>query len=136
MELTFRGYDPSEDLFGRLTMEGTLWDEGLFYAPLNGPPCGVQLWVRCEDLVVGMSDDCQGGNTPAGFDAAGGPVPHAVHGRWIWRIEQNGDVDRASFRFAEVCEVEFVPEPGSILLLGSGLAGLAGYATLRWRTRE
>ncbi|MGB9301844.1 MAG: PEP-CTERM sorting domain-containing protein [Anaerolineae bacterium] len=34
------------------------------------------------------------------------------------------------------CEVEFVPEPGSILLLGSGLMGLAGYATLRWRTRE
>jgi hypothetical protein len=31
---------------------------------------------------------------------------------------------------------EFVPELGSILLLGSGLAGLAGYATLRWRSRE
>jgi hypothetical protein len=34
------------------------------------------------------------------------------------------------------CEEEFVPEPGTILLLGSGLAGLAGYAGLRWRTRD
>ena len=37
---------------------------------------------------------------------------------------------------AEVYEAEFVPEPGSIALLGSGLGGLAGYATLRWRARQ
>ena len=31
---------------------------------------------------------------------------------------------------------EFVPEVGSLLLLGSGLAGLAGYAGMSWRARK
>lgn len=31
---------------------------------------------------------------------------------------------------------EFVPEPGTVVLLGSGLAGLAGYASLRRRARQ
>lgn len=37
---------------------------------------------------------------------------------------------------AQEPEEEFVPEAGTLLLMGSGLMGLAGYATLRWRTRE
>jgi hypothetical protein len=34
----------------------------------------------------------------------------------------------------EADEAEFVPEPGTILLMGSGLAGLAGYVALRRKT--
>ncbi|MCJ7621020.1 MAG: DUF11 domain-containing protein [Anaerolineae bacterium] len=38
--------------------------------------------------------------------------------------------------YIEVCCEEFVPEPGSLLLLGGGLAGLAGYAGMRWSNRR
>jgi hypothetical protein len=33
-------------------------------------------------------------------------------------------------------EEEFVPEPGSMVLLGGGLMGLAGYTTLWWRSGQ
>jgi hypothetical protein len=46
------------------------------------------------------------------------------------------DSDSVSFVVVEDCAAyEFVPEPGSMLLLGSGLAGLAGYAALKLRAR-
>ena len=74
---------------------------------------------------------------PTGFifpDDYWGPFEFCVGPMANPEVSANAIVCR-TILFAEVCEVEFVPEPGSILLLGSGLAGLAGYAALRWRTR-
>jgi len=59
-----------------------------------------------------------------------------LYGDWVAELSQGDNVIQRRFRFAEVCEAEFVPEPGTIALLGSGLAGLAGYAALRWRGRS
>lgn len=62
------------------------------------------------------------------------------YGKWALLAEGSEDSVEADFYFVEdgdACRaMEFVPEPGTLVLLGSGLAGLAGYAALRWRTRE
>jgi hypothetical protein len=138
LELTVSGYDTGDLLCQRLTLPSGPNED--CWPPLHDPPCTVALAVVCETMDILGETDCWGFDSGA-FGGDVGPAQVAEYGDWLWTQWQEDDGVTAgpvyaSFRFAEVCEEEFVPEPGSIMLLGSGLAGLVGYATLRWRTRE
>jgi hypothetical protein len=73
------------------------------------------LWAR-----VTLSDEQFGALGPQ-WQAGGRPIDSACL--------EDGETEDYYLQ----APVEFVPEPGSMLLLGSGLAGLAGYATFRLR---